>query len=120
VGVVNDRMTAKAMAELIRGEGPDVEARVVSGHEVLHKLGSEDRERILDRLNSRSTADIKRNVALHHAAQARLASYVLRSGRDRRSGHDRRTPGPAVPLSAERRSGLDRRSGRDRRELPVG
>jgi hypothetical protein len=103
------------MADLIRAEGADVEARVVSGYDVLHKLRSEDRERIFDRLNSRSTADIKRDLALRTAAKARLASYQLRSGRDRRSGHERRSLVSSNLPAGERRSGSDRRSGRDRR-----
>lgn len=114
-------MTATAAASLIRREQIDLELRVVSGYEVLHKIDSEDRDRILDRLNGRTTAEIKRSLELRDAAQARIASYVLRSGVDRRSGQDRRTlTGSTVSPRAERRSGSDRRSGRDRREYRVG
>lgn len=119
--VVGDRMTATAAASLIRREQIDLELRVVSGYEVLHKIDSEDRDRILDRLNGRTTAEIKRSLELRDAAQARIASYVLRSDVDRRSGQDRRTlTGSTVSPRAERRSGSDRRSGRDRREYQVG
>ena len=38
-----------------------------------HKVREEDRERILDRLNSRTTADIERDLALRRAATLRLA-----------------------------------------------
>jgi hypothetical protein len=113
-------MTARAAAYLIRQEDMKLEVRVVSGFELLHRVDSEDRDRILDRLNSRSSADIKRGIALRDAARARIASYVLRSGHERRSGHDRRSPGSSsVSPMSERRSGSDRRSGHDRREHQV-
>ena len=103
------------MADLILEEGPELEARVVSGYKLMHDMNSEDRERILDRLNSRTTAEIKRGLALREAAQARLTQEDRRSGRDRRSGVDRRAlRGSSLP-HGERRWVPERRSGRDRR-----
>ena len=102
------------MADLLR-EGAEVEARVVSTYELTHKFGEEDRGRILERLNSRTTADIGRDLALREAARRRLASYERRSGRDRRSGEDRRSDRARRPPVSDRRLGTDRRSGRDRR-----
>jgi hypothetical protein len=104
------------MADLLR-ERAEVEARVVSTYELLHKLGEVDRERILERLNSRTTGDIRRDLALRESAKRRLASYERRSGRDRRSGQDRRSDGSRKPPLSDRRSGTDRRSGRDRRGI---
>jgi hypothetical protein len=104
------------MADLLR-EGGEVEARVVSTYELLHKFGEVDRERILERLNSRTTGDIGRDLALRESARRRLASYERRSGRDRRSGQDRRSGRrPGAPVS-NRRSGTDRRAGGDRRGI---
>jgi hypothetical protein len=104
------------MADLLR-EGAEVEARVVSAYELLHKFGEVDRERILERLNSRTTGDIGRDLALRESARRRLASYERRSGRDRRSGQDRRFDHGRKPAVSDRRSGTDRRSGRDRRSV---
>jgi hypothetical protein len=116
-GVVDDAELAEAMADLLREEGASTEARVVSTHELLHKLRSQDRERILGELNSRTTSEIERGLALRHAAATRLASYERRSGTDRRSGRDRRSGLDWSPPGDERRSGEDRRSGRDRRSI---
>jgi hypothetical protein len=116
-GVVDSRELAEAMAALL-AEEPSTEARAVSTHELLHRVREEDRERILDRLNSRSTADIERDLALRHAASMRLAGTgERRSGRDRRSLADRRSESDARLPVGERRSGSDRRSGRERRRL---
>jgi len=107
------------MADLIREEEADLEARVVSSYELLHKLGSEDRERILDLLNSRTTADIERASSLRRAAEARLLKtpQEQRSGLERRSGQDRRAYRARIKRGAERRSGRERRSGADRRRV---
>jgi hypothetical protein len=114
--VADDQELAEVMAALLREDGSDTEARVVSAYELLHRFRSEDRERILDRLNSRTTADIARGVALRLAATARLASmHERRSGRERRSGGDRRSGPDTSRPGGERRSGRDRRLGRDRR-----
>jgi hypothetical protein len=116
-GVVDDRELAEAMAELVQeGGAVGTEARVVSVHELLHKLRAEDRERILDRLNGRTTAEIERDLTLRRASEARLASvHDRRSGRDRRLGGDRRSGRGSSLHGRERRSGRNRRSGRDRR-----
>ena len=79
------------MAALIR-EQTGAEALVVTGWELLHKVRAEDRERILNQLNGRTTADIDRDLELISAALARLASRPeRRSGRDRRLRRDRRS-----------------------------
>jgi hypothetical protein len=113
-GVVDSRVLADAMAMLIREE-TGAEARVVTGYELLHKVRAEDRERILDQLNGRTTADIRRDLELRSAAAARLTGRPeRRSGHDRRLGRDRRARHSAVPAQGERRLGEDRRSGGDR------
>lgn len=104
------------MADLLREEG-DVDARAVSAYDLLHKIGQEERDRIFEQLNSRTTGDIERDVMLREAARRRLARYERRAGRDRRSGHDRRSARGRVPAGGDRRSGADRRSGLDRRSL---
>jgi hypothetical protein len=115
VGVVDDVELAAAMADLVREDEAGTDASVVSADELLYASPLEDRARILDRLNSRTTKDIQRDLTLRRAAEARLAkherrsSFDRRSGRDRRSGIDRKRPG------GQRRSGRDRRSGSDRR-----
>jgi hypothetical protein len=104
------------MALLLREQEARTEARAVSAHELLHKLRSQDRERILDRLNSRSTAEIETDSALRRAAEARLLNPPeRRAGRERRSDRDRRSGDARTRAPAERRSGRDRRSGHDRR-----
>ena len=115
--VVDDRELAEVIADLLQEEeGAGTEARVVSSYELLHELRAEDRERVLDQLNCRTTADIERNVMLRRRAEARLASYERRSGRDRRTGRDRRSSRRDASVApGERRFGRDRRSGIDRR-----
>jgi hypothetical protein len=98
------------MAELLVEATPRTEARVLSGSELLRQLHAEDRERIVEQLNSRTTGDVERAEALRRAA---LARRERRSGVDRRSGVERRVAWKR--RSGERRSGHDRRSGVDRR-----
>ena len=114
VGVVDDLQLAAVMADLLREQETGTEATVVSADDLLHTFPSQDRERILERLNSRSTNDIQRDLALRQAAAARLATPERRSGLDRRSGRERRSGTDWTPAS-ERRSGGERRAGRDRR-----
>lgn len=115
--MVDSRELADAMVALLAEEA-DTEARAVSAHDLLHRVREEDRERILDLLNGRTTADIERDLALRAAAAMRLVSgRNRRSGRDRRSGFDRRSHRDWSPPGGERRSGGDRRSGRDRRRV---
>jgi hypothetical protein len=114
VAVVDDLELAAAMADLLREEtGTDVS--VVSADELLHVFRSQDRARILDRLNSRTTSEIQGEHSLRQEAEARLAKPRSRSGIDRRSGGDRRSGVDWKPSESERRSGRDRRSGPDRR-----
>jgi len=115
VGVVDDLQLAAAMADLLQEREAGTEASVISADELLHTFPSRDRERILDHLNSRTTSDIQRDLALRNAASVRLGNPERRSGLDRRSGHDRRSGAYQQPPGAERRGGRDRRSGRDRR-----
>jgi hypothetical protein len=110
VGVVDDRAVANGMADLLVESTPRTEARVLSGSELLRALHAEDRERIVDALNSRTRGDVERAAALRLAA---LARNDRRSGRDRRSGVERRRAWR--PRVNDRRSGHDRRSGIDRR-----
>jgi hypothetical protein len=110
VAVVEDRLVASGMAELLVEATPQTEARVLSGSELLRELQAEDRERIVDQLNSPTRADIDRAETLRRAA---LARRERRSGADRRSGIERRVA--ARRRAAERRSGHDRRSAVDRR-----
>jgi hypothetical protein len=114
-GVVDDRELAEAMADLLREDGADIEARVVSAYDFQHKLPTSDRERILDELHDRTTVAIHSDLVLRSAAAARLASYQHRSGRDRRSGLERRSRLDWSPPGGERRTGVERRSGLDRR-----
>jgi hypothetical protein len=115
VGVVDDLDLAAAMADLVREEEAAAEVSVVSADELLHTFRSQDRDHILDRLNSRTADDRRRDLELRRAAEARLAKHDRRSGLDRRSGRDRRVGGDRQPPGGERRSGRDRRSGGDRR-----
>jgi hypothetical protein len=110
VAVVDDRLVASGMAELLVEATPHTEARVLSGSELLRELHAEGRERIVDQLNSPTRADIDRAETLRQAA---LARRERRSGADRRSGIERRVA--ARRRAAERRSGHDRRSAVDRR-----
>ena len=110
VAVVDDRLVASGMAELLVEATPQTEARVLSGSELLRELRAEDRERIVDQLNSRTKGDVERAEGLRQAA---LARRERRSGADRRSGIERRSTWKR--RTAERRSGPDRRTGVDRR-----
>lgn len=115
VGVVDDRELAEAMADLLREDGADTEARVISPHDFRHKLHTGDRERILEELRDRTTVAIQSDLVLRSAAAARLSGYQRRSGRDRRSGLERRSGLDWSPPGGERRAGVERRSGVDRR-----
>ena len=115
VGVVDDVGLAAAMADLVREEEAGTDASVISADELLYAFPSEDRARILDRLNSRTTKDIQRDLTLRRAAEARLAKHERRSSFDRRSGRDRRSGIDRKPPGGQCRSGRDRRSGSDRR-----
>lgn len=105
------------MATVLREESHWIEARAVSTHEFLHGFQAEECQRILERLNSRTTTEIKRDLELRSAATARLADpHERRSDCDRRSGRDRRRSGEQkLPPDAERRTGGERRAGRERR-----
>lgn len=115
VSVVDNREIAETIAGLVHEEAADVDVRVVSAQEVLHDLPAGDRERILERLNSRTTGEVKRAIALRQAAARVAGTEERRSGRDRRSVADRRSGRAGRSRGRDRRSGHDRRSGQDRR-----
>lgn len=60
------------MAELVAASDPLQEARALSHSELFHKVPGAERERIVELLACRTTADIARGEALHDAAQAWL------------------------------------------------
>jgi len=71
------------MADLLMSTEPRTEARALSHSALFHKLDGVDRERIVELLDNRTTADIARGDALRHAAQAWLEAAevpVSRSG----------------------------------------
>ena len=115
VAVVDDLELAAAMADLVRDDDAGTDASVVTADELLYAFPSEDRAHILDRLNSRTTNDIQRDLTLRRAAEVRLAKHERRSSLDRRSGRDRRSRTDRKPAEGQRRSGRERRSGSDRR-----
>ncbi len=115
IGVVDDLELAATMADLVREAEAGADVSVVSADDVFYELRSQDREHILDRLNSRTTDEIQRDLALRRAAAARLAKHERRAG-DRRSGPDRRSDGDWKSPGRERRARGDRRSSRDRRQ----
>jgi hypothetical protein len=103
------------MMELLQEAEVDVDVSVITADDLLHTVRSQDRERILDHLNSRTIDEIERERALRSAAAARLGKPERRSGGDRRIGRDRRAVDGLRPAAEERRSGRDRRSGHERR-----
>jgi hypothetical protein len=117
--VVDDQRLAEAIVLLLQEAETRIEVRAVSAHELLHKFRDLDRDRILDCLNNRTTADIDSDRALRCAAEARLLGSTRenRSGIERRSGLERRAHPDRYRAGSERRAGIDRRSGRDRRRL---
>jgi hypothetical protein len=119
VGVVDDAELAVAMADLVREDEADADVSVVSADELFYELRSQDREQILEQLNSRTTNEMQRDLTLRLAAEARLGKHERRSSFDRRSGRDRRSGIDREPRGGQRRSGRDRRSGSDRRAKTV-
>ena len=115
IGVVDSLELAAAMADLVREDEAGADVSVVSADDLFYELRSQDREHILERLNSRTSNEIQRDLALRRAAAERLAKHERRSGCDRRSGRNRRSdrdwksPGRDRRLRGDRRSGLDRR-----------
>jgi hypothetical protein len=71
-GIADDAAVAEAMVELIMSAEPRKEARALSHSAVFHKADGRDRERIVELLDNRTTADIARGDALRQAAQAWL------------------------------------------------
>jgi hypothetical protein len=73
-GIADDAALAEAMADLIVSTEPRKEARALSHSALFHKADGRDRERIVELLDNRTTADIARGDALREAAQAWLAA----------------------------------------------
>jgi hypothetical protein len=95
-GIAGDAALAEAMAELIMSSEPRKEARALSHSALFHKVDGRDRERIVELLDNRTTADIARGDALRQAARAWLAaaeSPVSRSDSTRSASELR----PAIP-----------------------
>ncbi len=127
-GVVDDAELARTMVELLMSADTLVEARALSYEGLLRELRAEDRERIFEELNNRTTGDAVRADALRAAALARgpgreRVALERRSGRDRRSGQERRqavversSAGGGYGVGGERRGSRDRRSRRERRD----
>jgi hypothetical protein len=60
------------MVELVMSAEPRNEARALSHAALFHKVGGVDRERIVELLDNRTTADITRGDDLREAARAWL------------------------------------------------
>jgi ubiquinone biosynthesis protein COQ9 len=73
-GIAGDAALAEAMAELIMSSEPRKEARALSHSALFHRVDGRDRERIVELLDNRTTADIARGDTLRQAAQAWLAA----------------------------------------------
>jgi hypothetical protein len=71
-GIAENAAVADTMAELLMAAEPGKEARAISHSALFHKLAGRDRERIVELLDNRTTADIARGDALREAAQAWL------------------------------------------------
>lgn len=69
-GVADAEPVAETMAELVMAADPLKEARALSHSELFHKLGGAERERIVELLGCRTTADIARSETLRLTAQA--------------------------------------------------
>jgi hypothetical protein len=117
VAVVDDLQLAAAIADLVSEEDVALDASVATADEVLHVFRGQDRERILDQLNGRTTKELLRELTLRRAAEGRLNRQERRSGVERRSGRERRFGIESVPPAGERRCGRDRRSRPDRRTM---
>ncbi|HEU5216018.1 MAG TPA: hypothetical protein VFU30_10800 [Gaiellaceae bacterium] len=63
---------AEAMAEMVISSDSLLEARALSHRELFHKMRDIERERIVELLGCRTTADIARGDALRRAAQTWL------------------------------------------------
>jgi uncharacterized protein YbjT (DUF2867 family) len=121
IGVADRRDLAQAMVAVLHEKDSGIEARAVSAREFLHGFRAEECERILERLNGRTTVEIERDLELRWVAAARLADQPSRrSGRDRRSGGDRGDRAEqSLSPGEDRRTGGERRSGTDRRVQPA-
>jgi hypothetical protein len=105
------------ISEMVALAEPRAEVSVLRGSELLSELHTEQRERILELLNSPTMAYSARQAELREAAAVRRAEvFDRRSGCDRRSGRERRmrleSTGSDRRSSRDRRAGLDRRRGR--------
>ena len=71
-GIAENSQTAEAMTGLIMSSEPRKEARALSHSALFHKIDGSDRERIVELLDNRTTADIARGEALRRSALAWL------------------------------------------------
>jgi hypothetical protein len=112
--LVKDEGLAHAMLWLLRERSPTVEARVLPLNRLAAELGSEEAERILDRLYNQTIAD----TAWAQELEADAAERPLgrRSGVDRRVGERRKIVAAGLAARVERRESVERRAGVDRRE----
>lgn len=79
---------------------PLKEARALSHSALFHKVDGRDRERIVELLDNRTTADIARGEALRRAAQTWLASAEAPLSRSESAeAPDERRPRVAKPRS---------------------
>jgi hypothetical protein len=88
------------MAGLLMAAEPRKEARAVSHAALFHKVDGRDRERIVELLDNRTTADIARGQALRESARAWLESAEAPLTRDEPAD----APAEPRPRAAKQRS----------------
>jgi hypothetical protein len=71
-GIAGNAAVADTMADLIMSRERGKEARALSRSTLFHRIAGRDRERILELLDNRTTADIARGDALRKDAHAWL------------------------------------------------
>ncbi len=71
-GIAESAALADTMANLVMSTEPRKEARALSHTALFHKVDGRDRERIVELLDNRTTADIARSEALRESAHAWL------------------------------------------------
>ncbi|HET8750945.1 MAG TPA: hypothetical protein VFM43_00290 [Gaiellaceae bacterium] len=100
-GVADAEPVAETMAELVMAADPLKEARALSHSELFHKLGGAERERIVELLACRTTADIARSDTLRLTAQAWLDALEAPLSRTDAAEEDSRRSGrqPAQSIS---------------------
>jgi hypothetical protein len=127
-GLVEDEDLADGMMRLLSERSPRVDVSVVPLSGLAAKVGSEEAERILERLRNPTTAATALSRKLEREAAERLKGtepewsllVERRSGVDRRLGDRRKAVAvdhaAQAIRSVERREAVERRSGVERRE----